>query len=555
MMHVLGRIFATIVVPLVGLSSLLGPKLADLAQRAPLPIDYIMAAFIVSVGLVGVACAIWAVFEHRRFVELRRSVRFERSQSRAALCLRDAIIEAGNESVVALGEDASAPLSFGGGSLKLQACLAGRDASALAQSVNVLLAEGSPFEIAVRTSANRTVITRGLPVGRRAVLYFRDEDPLVPSGVDFRGMLEALPIPVWLRRKDLSLRWANAAFLSAAGMNSLRAAIAENVALDKSERDLAAGVVDGPDVGSAKRYAFIDGKRRSLSFSLCRLKDSSVAGAALDVTNDTDSEASLKVADINLRVLDHVDTAIAVFGQDRRLESHNKSFMQFFGLSQTWLESHPSQDDILDRLREARHLPEQADYRAWKRAQSDLFNSADQRQEQLWHLPNGKSIRVQVRPHEPGGLIFLYTDVGTQLSIESSHHTVVRVQQATLDTLRDGIAAFGPDGRLKLFNKAFATMWNLTADELQDEPHLRRIAEISADRTGRDETWDIVASSVNSPQPERHDQWSTIKRQDGTVVALSMSRLPDGATLVRFENVTDVMRFEAGLREKGPVAA
>ena len=57
---------------------------------------------------------------------------------------------------------------------------------------------------------------------------------------DFRAILDALPIPVWLRDKGLALTWGNHAFLKGAGAADLEAARRDQVALDKSERDLAA---------------------------------------------------------------------------------------------------------------------------------------------------------------------------------------------------------------------------------------------------------------------------------------------------------------------------
>ena len=41
------------------------------------------------------------------------------------------------------------------------------------------------------------------------------------------------------------------------------------------------------------------------------------------------------------------------------------------------------------------------------------------------------------------------------------------MQSATIDTLVEGVAVFGPDGKLKLHNRAFAQIWDLADDELK----------------------------------------------------------------------------------------
>ena len=70
-------------------------------------------------------------------------------------------------------------------------------------------------------------------------------------------------------------------------------------------------------------------------------------------------------------------------------------------------------------------------------------------------MPGGKTLRVVAQPHPFGGLTFLYEDVTERLTLESSYNTLIKVQSATLDTLQEGVAVFGPDGKLKLHNAAF----------------------------------------------------------------------------------------------------
>ena len=85
-------------------------------------------------------------------------------------------------------------------------------------------------------------------------------------------------------------------------------------------------------------------------------------------------------------------------------------------------------------------------------------------------------MRVVAQPHPFGGLTFLYEDVTEKLALESSYNTLIKVQSATLDTLVEGVAVFGPDGRMKLHNAAFARIWDMSAAELEGEPHVRTIA-------------------------------------------------------------------------------
>ena len=61
-------------------------------------------------------------------------------------------------------------------------------------------------------------------------------------------------------------------------------------------------------------------------------------------------------------------TAVAIFGRDQKLTFYNRALCaRLWGLPETWLDKHPGDGEILDKLREARKLPEQRDYQAWKR--------------------------------------------------------------------------------------------------------------------------------------------------------------------------------------------
>ena len=90
-----------------------------------------------------------------------------------------------------------------------------------------------------------------------------------------------------------------------------------------------------------------------------------------------------------------------------------------------------------------------------------MFTSLIEPQQELLHLPDDRTLSLSVSPHPLGGLIFVYEDVTDRLALERSYNTLIEVQRETLDNLYEGIAVFGSDGRLKLYNPAYRTMWGL----------------------------------------------------------------------------------------------
>jgi signal transduction histidine kinase len=543
-----GRKITTGVLALV---SFLLPTPALAAADDPLPPDIVFMLIVVASTALALAGGAWALAEYRGTRALRRLLAATVAKARAMIVARDALITAGRESVIVWGAGLADPISFGGGAQTIEACLTGPDATPLAMALDILAEQGVPFTIKARTRDGRVINVRGRPAGGFAAVYLEAESEAATGEPDYRALLDALPVPAWLRARDLALRWANRAFLAATGAASLDAAIAENAALDRSERDLASAARGEGHAVEAKRYAVVAGQRRALSFTLTPLADGSVAGAAVDVTSTAEAEARLQQhIDAHADTLDRLSGAVAIFGADQKLAFFNRAYVRLWELPETWLEAHPSEGDILDRLREARRLPEQRDFRAWKQEHLKLFERAERHPEELWHLPGGKTLRVAAQPHPFGGLIFLYEDVSDQLRLESQYNTLIKVQKATLDTLQEGVAVFGPDGRLKLYNAAFAHIWRLEPDELHNEPHLNRIVDSATARFGRDRSWEIVAAGVTSQAPERRREWDRVERSDGAIISLALAPLPDGATLASFADVTDRSRIETALRER-----
>lgn len=517
---------------------------------------YSLAAVVVASLLLGCCCCTWAVVSRLRYRSYRAAMRATLARTQADVRFREAMISACPEAIAVLGSDMNAPLSYRGGSGLLQACLDGPDAATLAVKLEDLLAAGTGFTATVRTANFPHVNVRGCAVGSRAAVFFRIDKTGAEPDADFAAVLDALPLPVWLRNKHLVLTWANRTFLTATGTATLRDALLKDASLDRSERDLARAAGEGHDTTAARRYAVINGERRSLALDLKRLPDRSIAGFALDVTAQARAESRLQLSvDAFGNVLNTLETAAAVFGADQRLVAYNDAYLRMWHLPTAWLDAHPTLSDILDRLREMRSVPEQRNFAAWKMEHLSPFQEDGLHVLETWHLPTGMSVEVRSLPYSQGDTVFLFRDISERIREESTHQLLLNTQRALLNTMDQALALFGPDGRLHMHNDAFASLWEISENELADQPHLTKIAELCAGRMGRDGIWSMIASGVNSSQPESLGEWGDLERADGKALSLSLKRLPDGATLVTFTDNTDLARFSKELAKPKLVTA
>jgi PAS domain-containing protein len=236
--------------------------------------------------------------------------------------------------------------------------------------------------------------------------------------------------------------------------------------------------------------------------------------------------------------------AVAAFTADRRLWAFSNAYAELWGLSEAELERQPFEDEILDRLREAGKLPEQGDFAMWKRRQ--LRQTIGTRE--TWHLPSGRSLRVTQHMSTEGKII-QYEDVSPQLALETENSLHKQVQKATLDTLDEGVAIFGTDGRLVLGNSCFATQWQLPEAVMLRHPHYSEIAAGSSASLGPDGIWDAVAQGVIAAEAASIPAPRVLQRADGRSFLVTLSRLPNGTTMANFLDFDDLERFEAMLAE------
>ncbi len=454
--------------------------------------------------------------------------------------------------------------AIGGSFSGLLDALKDADRSRLVAAVTSLRENGDSFAISVQTADGRAFDFEGRPAADQAVVWVRDASieqnelarlrQTVAQVESRKNMLEQLvgrlPFPIWHRDKDLNLDYANEAFARAVDADSATDAVAKQATLDSHEKPLCLTVREQDRERTERRHIVLGGDRRALDLFFQPFRDG-VGAIAIDQTATEESQQELKRhITAHRETLDKLRTAVAIFGPDKRLTFFNRAYARQWRLDEDWLNTRPKETEILDLLREARRLPEQANFPAWKRQRAELYSKVIDQPEELWHLPDGRTVRVICQSHPFGGLIYLYEDVTDQLALESSFKLLINVQRATLDNLYEAVAFFGSDGRLKLFNAAYARIWDLDPQKLGDEPHFDTVSEWSEPLHGYDPEWSRMAGPITSIESERRPVTGQLERQDGTMVQYAGMPLPDGATLLTFMDVTDSVRAERALRER-----
>lgn len=462
-----------------------------------------------------------------------------------------------------LGPEASAPKSRAD-FLAFGSWLLAPSAGDLDRAVHTLRERGTPFDLELATRSGTHVEAIGRVAGGRPFVRFSDltaerrehaelaerHRRLVADVEAMRSLFEAMPSPVWLRDLDGRLAWVNQAYACAVDALDPTRAIDEGLELLDGAGRKAIAQARSETLAVDLRLPVVVGGRRVTYDVVDVASAHGEAGIAIDVTSLEQIQTELRrTIDFHARTLDQLATAVAIFGADKRLQFYNAAFRSLWGLDAAFLDSSPDDGTLLDRLRASRKLPEQADWRSWKRDLHAAYQSLDAR-EQWWHLPDGQTLRVIANPHPQGGVTYVYENVTEKIDLEKRNNALARVQRETLDHLSEGVVVFGSDGKLRLFNPAFVSLWRLDEATLDCKPHivevLKRLSEMHEDAT----TWNRLKLAVTGLADNRDRLSGTIERRDGMVLEYGSVPLPDGATLVTFVNVTDTVNVERALVEK-----
>ena len=385
-------------------------------------------------------------------------------------------------------------------------------AQELKRGLDALFADGRPFSLPAQDrQAGGHVEADGRAAGGRAILRLRDvagrkrdlarildqHRQLVRDTLAGRTLLDALPMPAWLRGADGRIQWVNEAYVQAVEAGGEGEVRERQIELLETRQREAAGTALAKGTPYRERVHLISGgARKAHDVVVIPLEGASV-GAAIDVAALETAQGELvrHVAAYE-RTLDRVATGVAIFGPDQRLTFFNEAYRALWQLDADWLATKPTDGELLDRLRELSRLPEVVNYRDWKAKILAGYKTGTE-YEDWWHLLDGRTIHVVSAQRPDGGLTYLYDDATERFALESRYNALIDVQRETLDSLKEGVAVFATDGRLKLFNSAVLQIWRLPASTLKEGPHIDKIiAQCSS-------LYDDMAH-LGAHQPGRH---------------------------------------------------
>ncbi len=444
------------------------------------------------------------------------------------------------------------------------------DSQPLRTYIQNLRTKGEPFSISIVLPEGNIIEADGRVAGRQVVLWLEDasirgedekaaisrfENSRITSETDpiaFIEMMSRAPFPLWRMNSAGRINWVNTAYVDAVGATDVRDVTKNQIHLDHQSSEDARTVLSEQAPRDATRHIVLGDERRATSISLFPI-NGGLAGIALDADETENLRLKLdqQVA-AHDKLLNSMGEAVVVFGSDQKANFENEAFRRMFGLDESWSRDRPSHGEWLDHMRERGQVPAQPDHSSWKADELSLYTEwPAEMPPALWHLQDGRTLRL-VRMRDPqGGIALMFSDMTDRIDLEGRLGTLINVQRATLDKLSEGIAVFGTDGRLKIHNNAFARMWSLSEEDLKDSPRFSALIALCLPLYHDRQFWDDLKARATDSNPEvRRQVEGEIRRSDDKMLTWLSKPLPDGATLVAWDDVTSARKTEAALIER-----
>ena len=430
-------------------------------------------------------------------------------------------------------------------------------------AVDALRDSGEGFLLNLSTSTGRAIEAMGRAIGGQAIVRIRElggvRRELAEANLRYKALAEetellrdlaaAAPWPIWARGAQGELRYANPAYATATEAGSAADAISRNLELLETDQrgELSRALNDNASY-AARLPIVVGGERKTFDVHALKLNGGS-GGIAIDAGEVAELRAALtRMTQAHRRTLDQLSSGVAVFDAQRRLTFYNESYRRLWGLDQAFLDANPDDSSVLDRLRASRKLPEQPDFRAWKAKLHEAYHAVEP-ESYTWFLPDGRAISVVTTPTLEGGVAYLCANATKSLDGARRFDRLTRVQRETLDNLTEALAVFGSNGRVQLFNPAFARMWKLSPDALREEPHIETVEGLCRPMFDDPIVWGALRKAITAIEA-RAQVALKLERKDGSVLECMTMPLPDGATMLTFQDITDTENVERALRER-----
>jgi len=212
-----------------------------------------------------------------------------------------------------------------------------------------------------------------------------------------------------------------------------------------------------------------------------------------------------------------------------------------------FLDGNPDDSSVLDRLRAAPNslsnltsAPEGKLHEAYRAVDPERIPGI---------CPMGRALRRRHHAKSEGGVTYLFDDVTERPGPARRFDGLIRVQRETLDNLAESVAVFaamaGPDSSSGLRQE-----WKLSSEALREQPHIETVEGCCKPLFDDAATWRTIREAITRIENRGRGAAEAGAQGRQRVGNCMTMPLPDGATMLTFQDITDTENVERALRER-----
>ncbi|MGL4426575.1 MAG: PAS-domain containing protein [Alphaproteobacteria bacterium] len=248
------------------------------------------------------------------------------------------------------------------------------------------------------------------------------------------------------------------------------------------------------------------------------------------------------------KTAEHLPQGIAFFEKTQRLLYANRAFQELFRLHPDWLAKEPSFEDLFDELRNQRLLPEVLDFSAYKKRFLNFFQEYYPKEEML-HLPDERSLKMTILPHQKGGVVFIFENMTEQLILERKHNALIAVQTILTRHLQEGILILSVDQRIVLMNESCKKFWDGSTSCWWENQYITEFFTQQQKLFQTREGFEHFKKVICTAMLQRNFQEGICQRKDGSCLKFKYIPLPNGEHLITYQGIGDKLALIGTLEE------
>ncbi|MGL5785080.1 MAG: PAS-domain containing protein [Alphaproteobacteria bacterium] len=272
-------------------------------------------------------------------------------------------------------------------------------------------------------------------------------------------------------------------------------------------------------------------------------------GIGFDISDHENQQEGLRVQlAILKKTAEHLPQGIAFFEKTQRLLYANRAFQDLFRLNPDWLSKQPSFEDLFDELRNQRLLPEVLDFSVYKKRFLNFFQEYYPKEEML-HLPDERSLKMTILPHQKGGVVFIFENMTEQWVLERKHNALMAGQTILARHLDEGILILSVDQRILLMNDRCQKFWDESTPSSWENQYIAEFFNQQQKFFQTREAFEHLKKTICTAMLQRNFQEGICQQKEGRRLRFKYIPLPNGEHLITYQDISDQLSLTGTLDE------